>query len=153
LRRLHAPRAATSTSFFYQSGLLLVAAAMVLLPVLYAGLIAAAGWRLFLATHFHFLVTSLWRARVFCLNCALLRTVVCRNRPGPLHGQTFFAPRPRHAQPLALNPAAEPLLFSFIAKVAKRSARRFPANRSGLPAQRGGRFPRGPSVFWATTRC
>jgi Zn-dependent protease with chaperone function len=119
----------TSTSLFYQFGLLLVTAAMVLLPVLYAGLIAAAGWAVyFWATHFHFLVTSLVGGpRVFLLKLVLY----C----GPLFAgvvlvffmvKPFFAPRPRHAQPLALNPAAEPLLFSFIAKVCETVGAPFP---------------------------
>ena len=119
----------TSTSFFYQFGLLFVTAAMVLLPVLYAGLIAAAGWVVyFWATHFHFLVTSMRGGpRVFLFKLVLY----C----GPLFAgvvlvffmvKPFFARRPRHAQPLALNPAAEPLLFTFIAKVCETVGAPFP---------------------------
>jgi hypothetical protein len=38
----------------------------------------------------------------------------------------FFARRARHAQPLALNPGAEPLLFTFIAKVCESVGAPFP---------------------------
>src|SRR5207237_10899472 len=43
----------------------------------------------------------------------------------------LFAPRARHAQPLALNPAAEPLLFAFISKVCETIGAPFP-NRIDL---------------------
>jgi Zn-dependent protease with chaperone function len=119
----------TSASFFYQFGLLVVTVAMVLLPVLYAGLVAAAGWAVyFWATHFQFLVTSMsGGTRVFLFKLLLY----C----GPLFAgvvlvffmiKPFFARRAHHAQPLALNPAAEPLLFTFIAKVCESVGAPFP---------------------------
>ena len=116
-------------SFFYQFGLLFVTAAMILLPVFYAGLIAAAGWGVFLwATHFRFLLTSLQGGpRLFMLKLALygaplfagLVLVLFMIKP-------FFAKRTRRAQPLALNPAAEPLLFTFISRVCETVGAPFP---------------------------
>ena len=119
----------TFTSLLYRFGLLFVTAAMVLLPMLYVGLIAAAGWAVYYwATHFHFLLTSLRGGpRLFLLKLVLYG--------GPLFAgavlvffmvKPFFARRPRHAQPLALNPAAEPLLFTFIAKVCESVGAPFP---------------------------
>src|SRR5437762_2389010 len=119
----------TFTSLLYRFGLLFVTAAMVLLPMLYVGLIAAAGWAVYYwATHFHFLLTSLRGGpRLFLLKLVLYG--------GPLFAgavlvffmvKPVFARRPRHAQPLALNPAAEPLLFAFIAKVCESVGAPFP---------------------------
>lgn len=119
----------TWTSFFYQFGLLFVTGAMVLLPVLYAGMIAAAGWAVYYwATHFQFLIASMrGGVRFYLLKLVLYG--------GPLFAgsvlvffmvKPFFAPRARRAQPLALNPAAEPLLFTFIAKVCETVGAPFP---------------------------
>ena len=119
----------TSVSFFYQFGLLFVTVAMVLLPVLYVGLIAVAGWAVYYwATHFYFLLTSVQGgARVYLFKLVMYG--------GPLFAgvvlvlfmiKPFFASRPRHAQPLALSPGAEPLLFTFIANVCQTVGAPFP---------------------------
>ena len=49
----------TPVSVLYQAGLLFVTVAMVLLPVLYVAMVAAAAWLVyFWATHFKFLLTT-----------------------------------------------------------------------------------------------
>jgi hypothetical protein len=115
-----APVPPTSVSVFYQAGLILVAAAMVLLPILYVVIIGVAAWGVyFWATHFTFLLTSpsgVWR--LYLLKLAFY----C----GPLFAgavmvlfmvKPLFARRAPRAQPLALNPIAEPVLFTFVAKI------------------------------------
>jgi Zn-dependent protease with chaperone function len=110
----------TPVSFLYQFGLLWVTLAMLLLPLLYLALIAAAAYGIYLwATHFSSLVTSGGRGpRLFALKGLLyaapllggLGVVLFMIKP-------LLARRPNHAQPLALNPGAEPLLFTFITKI------------------------------------
>ncbi|MBI5388460.1 MAG: M48 family metalloprotease [Verrucomicrobia bacterium] len=110
----------TPVSFLYQFGLLFVTLAMVLLPVLYLALIAAAGYGVYYwGTHFSSLLTSgVGGARIFLLKAALYiapflaGVVVVLFMVKPL-----FARRPKHAQPLALNPGAEPLLFTYITQI------------------------------------
>ena len=119
----------TSASFFYQIGLLFLTVAMVLLPVLYLTLIAAVGWAdYFWARHFHFLLTSfrggsrvfLFKLFIYCAPLFVgLVLVVFMIKP-------LFARRPRRAQPLALSPAAEPLLFTFISQVFQTVGAPFP---------------------------
>ena len=110
----------TSTSFFYHVSLMLVSVVMVLLPVVYLGFIVAAGWGLyFFATHCASLLTPMrGGGRVYILQLLLY--------VGPLFiglvllffmVKPLFAGRPRHAQPLALNPGVESTLYAFIARI------------------------------------
>ena len=120
--------APTPVSFLYQLSLLVVAVAMVALPIVYLALVVAAGWAVYYwATHFTFLMNSGARGRawLFMLVCYLT----------PLFAgvvQVFFmvkplfARRPPHAQPLALNPGAEPLLFAFVTKICQTVGAPFP---------------------------
>ncbi|MBU6400783.1 MAG: M48 family metallopeptidase, partial [Verrucomicrobia bacterium] len=107
----HAP-----TSLLYPVGLLLVTTAMVLLPLCYVALILCAGWLTLLwATHFTFLLPTAGggpvKLVVYCIPLfAGMTAVIFMVKP-------LFAPRPRRAQPLALNPTVEPLLFAFITSV------------------------------------
>lgn len=107
-------------SLFYQIGLVLVALTMVLLPLIYLAMIAAAGWAVYYyGIHCKFLVMSMHGGgRLYLLK--LLAYF------GPLFigGVLFFfmvkplfARRPKQAQPLALNPGVDSTLFAFIAKI------------------------------------
>jgi Zn-dependent protease with chaperone function len=109
----------TRASFFYHVGLILVTLVMLLLPVIYVGLIAAAAWGIYLfAAHIGFLLSGLSGPRIWILKAALYTVSV-------LVGVVFvffmvkplFARRATGAQPLAMNPAYEPTLYAFIAKI------------------------------------
>ncbi len=110
----------TPVSFLYQAGLVLVALMMVLLPLAYVALIAAAGWGVYsYATHFSFLLRSMeYGIRFFLIKLVLyfaplfsgVILVLFMFKP-------LFARRAPHAQPLAMNPAVEPALYAFIARI------------------------------------
>lgn len=114
------PVARTPVSVFYQAGLVLVTLMMVLLPLVYLAMIGAAAWGVYLyATHFTFLLSSTHGGgRVYILKLLAYLTplfigvVLVFFMIKPL-----FARRAPKAQPLAMNPAAEPTLYAFIAKV------------------------------------
>lgn len=109
----------TPVSFFYQIGLVLVSAMMVLLPLIYVGLVGLAAWGVYVyATHFTFLLTGGGNIRLWLLKFMLYA--------GPLFVggilvlfmvKPLFARRPRHAQPMALNPALQPTVYAFIARI------------------------------------
>lgn len=120
--------AQTPVSFLYQLSLLVVAVAMVALPLVYLALVVAAGWAVYYwATHFTFLLSTGGRGRawLFMLVCYLtplfagIVQVFFMVKP-------LFARRPPHAQPLALNPGAEPLLFAFVTKICQTVGAPFP---------------------------
>lgn len=110
----------TRVSFFYQLGLVLVSVFMVLLPLAYVAMVLAAGWGVYTyATQFTFLLdATTGGGRLYLLKVLLYVT--------PLFAgvvllffmvKPLFARRAPSAQPLALNPAVEPTLFAFIAKI------------------------------------
>jgi hypothetical protein len=143
----------THVSFFYQLGLCVVTFTMVLLPIIYLALIGLAAWGVYLwATG----ATALFSdkaggARIMALK-GLLYIV-------PLFAgivlvffmvKPIFARRPKGAQPLALNPASEPALFAFIAKICDTVGAPFPKRIDldcRLNASAG--FRRGMSSFFA----
>jgi Zn-dependent protease with chaperone function len=98
--------------------LILVTLVMLILPVIYVGMIAAAAWGVYLyATHFTFL-SGLGGPRIWLLKAVLYI--------GPIFAglvliffmiKPLFARRAARAQPLAMNPAYEPTLYAFIAKI------------------------------------
>lgn len=108
----------TRASFFYQIGLLLVTVVMLVLPVIYVGMIVAVGWGVFhYATHFT-LLSGLRGPRIWMLKAVLY--------VGPILAgvvliffmiKPLFARRAARAHPLAMNPAYEPTLYAFIAKI------------------------------------
>jgi Zn-dependent protease with chaperone function len=108
----------TRASFFYHVGLILVTIVMLILPVIYACMIAAAGWGVYYyATHFTFL-RGLGGPRIWLLKAVLYL--------GPILAgivliffmiKPLFARRAARAHPLAMNPAYEPTLYAFIAKI------------------------------------
>ncbi len=118
----------TRVSFLYQFGLLFVSVFMLLLPVLYLALIALATWGVYLwATLGTFLLSGRGGAKLMILKALLYAA--------PLFAgvvlvffmvKPLFARRPKSAQPLALNPGAEPLLFAFIAKICETVGAPFP---------------------------
>jgi Zn-dependent protease with chaperone function len=106
-------------SFFYQIGLILVTLVMLILPVIYVGIIIAAAWGIYLfAAHFGILLSGLRGPRIWLLKTVLYIV-------SSLVGVVFiffmvkplFARRAARAQPLAMNPAYEPTLYAFIAKI------------------------------------
>ncbi len=110
----------TPVSLLYQLALLLVTVTMVLLPVLYVALVALTAWGVWsYATHFNDLLTAtrggarlyFWRLMLY-FGPLFVGVVLVFFMIKPL-----FARRAPRAQPLAVNPAAEPLLFGFIAKI------------------------------------
>ena len=109
-------------SFFYQFGLLLLTGAILILPLLYLAMVAAAGVGVYWwATHATVLLTGrtygvyILLAKVFVYVTPLLTGgIIVFFMIKPL-----LARRPRHAQPLALNPANEPLLFGFITEICR----------------------------------
>ncbi len=114
------PIAKTRVSVFYQAGLVLVTGMLLLLPVVYLALIGAAIVGVVrYASNFSWLASS-FRGGVYVYLVKIVLYV------GPLFAGTvmvFFLIKPLcarrlpHAQPLALNPALEPALFTFIAKI------------------------------------
>ena len=114
------PVARTRLSPFYKLGLVLVTVMMVLLPVVYLVLIAATGYGIYAyAAHFTFLLHSLQGGLVIYVGKLMLYFT-------PLLGgvvlvffmiKPLFARQPPSAQPLAMNPALEPALYAFIARI------------------------------------
>jgi len=108
----------TRASFFYQVGLILVTFVMLILPVIYVGMIAAAGWGVFYyATHFTFL-RGLGGPRIWLFKAVLyLGPIVAGIVLIFFMIKPLFARRAARAHPLAMNPAYEPTLYAFIAKI------------------------------------
>ena len=108
-------------SFFYQTGLALVAGAMILLPAIYAAFTALAGYGVYyFATH-HF--ASIWDWPVggrygflFKIVCSitplLIGLIVVLFMVKPL-----FARQPRRMQPITLNPEHEPLFHALVQRI------------------------------------
>ncbi len=112
--------ARTRVSAFYQIGLVLVTLMMILLPLVYLSMVAAAAWGIYLyATHFYPMLTStrggsrLWFFKLLLFIGPLFIGVVLLF----FMVKPLFARRVSHAQPLALNPGVESTLFAFIARI------------------------------------
>lgn len=117
-------------SLFYQMGLMLVAGAILLLPLLYVGIVAAGGYGVYWwATRFVFLLKGPNYGIYFAVlkffvyvTPLIIGTIVVFFLIKPL-----LAKRPRGAQPLALNPANEPLLFAFVGEICRTVGAPVPA--------------------------
>lgn len=119
--------ARTPVSLLYRIGLLVVTLAMVTLPLIYIAMVGAAGWAVYYwATHFTFLLSH-GRGRGWIVMLLVYLT--------PLFAglvlvffmvKPLFARRVSHAQPLALNPGAEPLLFAFVTRLCQAVGAPFP---------------------------
>src|SRR5687768_2496883 len=114
LEAFKGPVRSSPGSFFYSLGMLFVAGAMAILPLIYVGLIALAGWAVY------------WHA---ANNYTLLTGDATRGRAVILFAMLYFGPlfvgcvilffmikpllarRSERAQPYALNPENEPLLY------------------------------------------
>jgi Zn-dependent protease with chaperone function len=116
------PITSAPVSFFYQLGLLLTAATMGILPIVYLAMIGCAGFGVYYyATHASFLVESA-RGGFQIIMLGLIAYLTPLFTGGVMVFfmiKPLFARRPRHAQPLALNPAVERTLFTFIAKISE----------------------------------
>lgn len=105
----------TRVSIFYQLGLIIVAVTMIILPLVYFALIGLAGWGVYWwATHGTFLFSHV-RGRTAVLAFLLYLTPLLA---GVVVVFFMFKPllarRAPAAQPLALNPTAEPVLFALV---------------------------------------
>ena len=127
--------------FTYQIALLAVAVAMVLLPIIYVALIGLASWATYYwGTHFTFLLTAVRGGgfhglmfKLFLYFAPLFSGIVLVL----FMVKPLFAPAPKSAQPLALNPEFEPVLFAFIRRICPRRRRPHAhARRCGLPVER-----------------
>jgi Zn-dependent protease with chaperone function len=118
LSAFQGPISRPKTSFFYQAGLILLAGTMLLLPMIYLAMVGFVAY----ATYYHAVHNA----------APLLRETSSH----PIFGVLFYvmssmggiivvffmlkpllARSPKRAQPLALNPASERLLYAFIEKV------------------------------------
>jgi hypothetical protein len=118
----------TKVSFLYQLGLVFVSVFMLLLPLVYLALIGLAVYGVYAwATRGTFLLSAGGGGRVMIFKAILYAA--------PLFAgvvlvffmvKPLFARRPKGAQPLALNPGAEPMLFAFIAKICETVGAPFP---------------------------
>jgi Zn-dependent protease with chaperone function len=114
------PVARTRVSPFYQMGLVLVTVMMILLPLVYLALIAATTYGVYaFATHFSFLLQSMrGGARLYLVKLVLYFTPLFSGAVLVFFMvKPLFARRARRAQPLAMNPALEPALYAFIARI------------------------------------
>jgi len=106
-------------SIFYQFGLVLATAVMVLLPVLYLGMIVASAYGVYwYATHFAFLLKLHYSVRLYVIQLVLYVGPVFAGAVLVLFMvKPLFARRAPRAQPLAMNPALEPTLYALIARI------------------------------------
>lgn len=105
----------TRVSVLYQLGLIVVAITMIILPLIYFALIGLAGWGVYWwAMHGTFLLThARGRAMIFAILLYITPLIA-----GVVVVFFMFKPllarRAPAAQPLALNPVAEPVLFALV---------------------------------------
>ena len=121
------------TSLLYQFSLVIVAITMVLLPIIYLALIGLGAYGIYYhATHnadifSHVSSSGSYRYRgrgailmffvyitPIIVGCIVLFFMI----------KPLFAGRPKRAQPLALNPADNPLLYAFIERIVLAPERR-----------------------------
>ena len=115
------PFAERATPFFYQLGLALVAGTMVLLPVIYTGLTALAGYgTYYFATHYFL---EIWRWPVSGRGGLMLKTVAS-GTPLLMLGMAavfmvkpLFARRAKAMQPITLDPRHEPVVFALVQRI------------------------------------
>ena len=132
------------TSPAYLAALGVVAPPMAILPLVYVLMIGATGYGVYLwAEHGRFLFHGptggiygmVIRGTLYAAPLAAgLVTVVFMVKP-------LLARPGRRAQPLALNPAAEPVLYALVREVARQMLALTQSYRFGLSAERLGKFP------------
>jgi hypothetical protein len=110
------------TSIFYHVGLVLVAATMLLLPLIYVAMVGTVAY----AVYFHAVHNFRPIMEIGNINSGsmVLFKLIIYFLPLMAGGVVVFfmfkpllAGRPKSAQPLALNPASERLLYAFIEKI------------------------------------
>ena len=118
----------TRASFLYSIGLAIVAFMMVLLPIIYVALIGLAAVAVyFWARAGTFVFSGGGGARIMIFKVILYIAPLFAGVVLVLFMvKPLFARRPKAAQPLALNPGAEPMLFAFIAKICETVGAPFP---------------------------
>ena len=106
----------------YQFGLAVVAVAMVVLPILYAALTAAAAWGVYVFATEYF--PAIWAWPIGLNKISLLLKVLCSFTPLLVGGaialfmvKPLFAGRGARMQPLALDPAVEPRVYQIVQDV------------------------------------
>lgn len=122
LSAFQGPITRPKTSVFYHAGLLFVAATMLLLPLIYLAMIGAVAYAVYYHAvhHWH----PIMDAGDFNTGHILILKFLIYFTPLAAGGIVVFfmfkpilAGRPKGAQPLALNPATERLLYAFIEKI------------------------------------
>jgi Zn-dependent protease with chaperone function len=118
LSAFQGPISRPKTSFFYQVGLILLAGTMLLLPMIYLAMVGLVAY----ATYYHAVHNAAPLLRdtaghpilgvLFYVMSSMGGIIVVFFMLKPL-----LAKSPKRAQPLALNPASERLLYAFIEKV------------------------------------
>jgi Zn-dependent protease with chaperone function len=122
LAAFNTPITRPKTGVFYHVCLLLVTVAMLVLPLVYVAFVGAIAW----ATYYHAAYDwspimnfgGISNGRIIIVKFLIYAVplfagiVVVFFMVKPL-----LAGRPKHAQPLALNPSDNPLLYAFIAKI------------------------------------
>ena len=104
----------------YHAGLLLVTAMMVLLPLIYVALVGALIWGMdYFAVHYRFLVETLHgEPRWYLLKLlAYAGPVFIGGVLVLFMVKPLFARRTSQPEPMTLDPATEPALFAFVAKI------------------------------------
>src|SRR5215831_14538335 len=109
------------TGLLYTVGLAALALAMVLLPLIYLALIVCAAWGVFLHLRY-----NTWLMAGDGGHASMLKIIVLYLGPAIVGGiliffmvKPFFALKTKIADPLTLDPAKEPVLFSFVEKICK----------------------------------
>lgn len=110
------------TSVFYLCGLLLVTVAMCILPLLYLALVLGAAYALYYHAVYHWGPIMAWGD--VSVGIVILVKFLAYVMPLLIGAvvvfflfKPIFARCPKGAQPLALNPANEPLLYAFIERI------------------------------------
>jgi Zn-dependent protease with chaperone function len=117
----------TPVPVLYRIGLLVVAVTMVILPLLYLALIGLAGWAVFWwATHGTFLFEHARGRGTILVILIYLTPLLAGLAVVFFMIKPLLARRAPRAQPLALNSANEPALFTFIAKICDTVGAPFP---------------------------
>lgn len=103
--------------FAYKAGLALVAATMVVLPLIYLGLLAAAGYGVYLiaAAGPDWIPDTSHRFEIYGWLAAMLMGVILLF----FMVKPLFAPRPEKLDPRSLDPRLEPLLFDFVHRICR----------------------------------
>jgi Zn-dependent protease with chaperone function len=108
------------TPLHYRLGLLLVAIAMVLLPLIYIGVIALTGYGIFwYATHATGVFGNVHGRSAIVALVVYLGPLVAGGILILFMIKPLFAGKPKQAKPRILSPDAEPLLFEFVRRLCR----------------------------------